>query len=265
MDSVVNLIVFTTVEGEHVIVFRQGIHEGSGRRNNDIVLAIHILIEHPILTEVVRAGSRVALDKPHCKRELVGVARTGLHVLRLGRKSRILLRQKRVVARNLFVLLSDVGIVGVNLVVGIVQRVVVADTNGSPCRVGHDCGSQRSAERRTANDVAPVNIAVVDVVVAVVADAVPVAIPIAGREGVNPVAEAVVVMRVIEAVRRPAVDIYVTTVTRMLWAEVVARRLRLAVVVIRTRIVADVASRAVAVCTSSRTCRRQVPHGRGSF
>ena len=47
----------------------------------------------------------------------------------------------------------------------------------------------------------------------------PVAIPIAGREGVNPVAEAVVVMRVIEAVRRPAVEIYVATVTRMLWAE----------------------------------------------
>jgi len=94
---------------------------------------------------------------------------------------------------------------------------------------------------------------------------VPVSVPVAGRKGVNPVAEAVVVMRVIEAVRRPAVEIYVATVTRMLRAEVIARRLRLAVVVIRTRIVANVASRTVAVCTGSRTCRRQVPHGRGSF
>ena len=97
----------------------------------------------------------------------------------------------------------------------------------------------------------------------------PVAVPVACRKGVNPVAEAVVVMRVIEAVRRSAVEIYEVAVTRMLRAEVIARRPRLAMVVVRTGIVSRtsvvrsvivrlVIAGAVVVRTPCRACRRDI-------
>ena len=270
IDGVLDLIVFAAVEGEHIVVFREGIHEGSCRRNYDVVLAVRVLVEDSVLIEVVGAGGRVALDEPHCERELIGFSRTCCHVLLLSRESRVLLCEKRVVACNLSVLLGDVGIVGVNLVVGVVQCVVVADTDSRPSGVGHYCSCERGSERRAADNVAPVNVAVVDIIVAVVADTVPVAVPVACRKGVNPVAEAMVVMRVIEAVRRPAVEVNVVPVTRMLRAEVVARRLRFAVVVVRTRSVGCIASRMAAVRTAGisaivvsapgGTCLRNVTH-----
>ena len=71
VDRAVDLIVFASVEGEHVVILRKRVNKGAGRRNYDIVLAVAVLVEDSVLIEIVGSGSRVALDKPHCKCELI--------------------------------------------------------------------------------------------------------------------------------------------------------------------------------------------------
>lgn len=168
IDSVIDLVNLDTADHDGLIVVRQGIDEGTGRRYDHFITAIAIdEVENTILIVVLAVCISIALDESETVREGVGIQGPAA----VERDGRILGRDHFVVPGDDPVLLGDITDIVIHRIVDTIGIGIIGKADPVEIIIP-DGPVEHDTERRTA-DYEDVSVcAVVDIIVDVEGHAV---------------------------------------------------------------------------------------------